>query len=127
VLTQASAIVLLGSSETHYTASKLYPALLARRPLLTLFNEASSVVSILRGAGREPSVRIVAYDARIVTHARIDEVARHLIDLGRGCEYRAEDVDLPRVMELSASHLARRLAGLFDRVVEARAATSVAA
>jgi glycosyltransferase involved in cell wall biosynthesis len=127
VLTQASAIVLLGSSETHYTASKLYPALLARRPLLTLFNEASSVVSILRGAARQPSVRIVAYGERIVTHARIDEVARHLIDLGHGCEYRAEDVDLPRVMELSAGHLARRLAGLFDRVVEARAATSVAA
>jgi hypothetical protein len=30
-------------------------------------------------------------------------------------------------MDLSASQLARRLAGLFDRVVEARAATSVAA
>ena len=51
VLTQASAILLLGSSERHYTASKLYPALLAKRPILALFHEASSVVSILRAAG----------------------------------------------------------------------------
>ena len=40
VLTHASGILLLGSSERHYTASKLYPALLARRPLLALFHEA---------------------------------------------------------------------------------------
>ena len=61
MLTHASAILLLGSMERHYTASKLYPALLARRPILALFHEASSVVSILRDAGSEPTVRVVAY------------------------------------------------------------------
>ena len=44
VLTHASGILLLGSSEPHYTASKLYPALLARRPVLAVFHEKSSVV-----------------------------------------------------------------------------------
>ncbi len=33
VLTQASAVLMMGSSERHYTASKLYPGILARRPL----------------------------------------------------------------------------------------------
>jgi hypothetical protein len=117
VLTQASGILLLGSSEPHYTASKLYPALLAKRPLLALFNDASSVVSILRGAARQPSVRVVAYSGdRIVTDARVDEVARHLIDLARGHQYRAEDVDLRRAADYSAGHLSRQLAGLFERV-----------
>jgi hypothetical protein len=119
VLTHASGILLLGSSDTHYTASKLYPALLAKRPLLALFNEASSVVSILRATARQPSVRVVSYDDRIVTGARVEEVARHLIELARGEQYRSEDVDLRRAAEFSASYLAQRLAGLFDRVAVA--------
>ena len=66
VLTQASAILLLGSSERHYTASKLYPALLARRPILALFHEASSVVSILRST--DPSQRCAS--SRTATERR---------------------------------------------------------
>ena len=55
----------------HYTASKLYPALLAQRPMLALFHEASSVVSILRAAGSEPTVRVVTYgDATEVERPR---------------------------------------------------------
>ena len=61
VLTHASGILLLGSSERHYTASKLYPALLAQRPILALFHQQSSVVSILRDAASEPTVRVVTY------------------------------------------------------------------
>ena len=115
-LTNASAILLLGSSEPHYTASKLYPALLARRPLLALFHEASSVVSILRNAARQPSVRVISYGDEIVTDSRLDEVARHLIEIARGHQYRPEDVDLGRAADYSASHLSRQLADLFDRV-----------
>src|SRR5262249_46076787 len=121
VLTHASGILLLGSSEPHYTASKLYPALLAKRPLFALFNAASSVVSILHDVARQPSVRVVTYgdrnDDAIVIDARVNDVARHLMDLARSAVYRAEDVDLRRAGQFSASHLARELAALFDRVV----------
>ena len=55
ILTQASAVLLLGSSERHYTASKLYPALLAQRPLLAMYHEASTVSSILPSVVRPPS------------------------------------------------------------------------
>ena len=78
VLMDASAILLLGSSERHYTASKLFPALLAKRPILALFHEASSVVSILRAAGSEPSVRIVTYGDGEAGDDRVGEVACHL-------------------------------------------------
>ena len=116
VLAHASGILLLGSTETHYTASKLYPALLARRPLLTLFHEASSVVSILRAATSEPSVRIVTYDRDVVNDARADEVAAHLIALAGRAAYRPQDVDLERAASFSAQRLSRQLAGIFDRV-----------
>jgi hypothetical protein len=116
VLTNASAILLLGSAERHYTASKLYPALLAKRPILALFHEDSSVVSILRQAGSEPTVRVVSYDDRPATEARIGEVACHLRGLAANNCYRDADVLLDRVSSVSARELARQLGGLFDRV-----------
>jgi hypothetical protein len=116
VLTHASAIVLLGSSERHYTASKLYPALLARRPIFALFHEASSVVSILRAAGCEPTVRVLTYGDGEPDNALIAEAACHLRALATACAYRANDVSLERVADVSARQLARQLAAVFDRV-----------
>jgi hypothetical protein len=115
-LTSASAILLLGNSDTHYTASKLFPALLAKRPLLALYHQASSVVAMLETIGREPSVRMVTYDSSILTPPRTQEVATHLIALARDPKYVVADVDLSRALDFSAPALARRLAGLFDRV-----------
>jgi len=114
-LGDASAILLLGSSEPHYTASKLYPALMARRPLVALFHQASSVVSTLRDVTREPTVRLIAYE-RPEGDALIDHVARHLIALAHDCRYRPADVDFARAAQLSAPELARRLASVLDRV-----------
>jgi glycosyltransferase involved in cell wall biosynthesis len=115
-LTQASAILLLGSSEPHYTASKLYPALLARRPILALFHEASSVVSILRSTGSEPTVRVVTYGNEDALDRRVGDVACHLRALAAGSTYDPADVSLERADEFSARSLARRLAAVLDRV-----------
>jgi glycosyl transferase family 4 len=116
VLTAASGILLLGSSESHYTASKLYPALLAKRPILALFHRASSVVSILRDTATEPTVRVVTYDGGSFNDAQVEEVARHLHALAVDTTYRAGDVALDRANDISAASLARRLAAVFDRV-----------
>ena len=40
-------LLALGSDDPHYTASKIYPYILASKPLLAVFREESSVVSIL--------------------------------------------------------------------------------
>ena len=116
LLTQSDGILLLGSSEPHYTASKLYPALLAKRPLLALFHEASSVVAILRAVGGEPTVRIATYGDTTSTGDVVAAVVCHLRRLAADPVYRASDVSLDRVAEFSAAALARRLAALLDRV-----------
>ena len=116
VLTRASGILLLGSSERHYTASKLYPALLAKRPILALFHEASSVVSILRTAGSEPTVRVITYGDGVPDDARAADVEGHLRALAANADYRAGDVALERVDGVSARQLARQLAGIFNQV-----------
>ena len=47
-LLDAEALIVPGSDDPGYTASKIYPYILARKPLLAVFHEQSSVVEILR-------------------------------------------------------------------------------
>jgi len=47
VLKEADLLIVPGSTDTNYTASKLYPYILSKRPLIAVFNENSSVVEIL--------------------------------------------------------------------------------
>jgi hypothetical protein len=46
-LSDSHGLVVIGSEEPHYTASKLFPYILAARPLLAIAHEASSIVSIM--------------------------------------------------------------------------------
>ncbi len=51
VLAHSTGVLLIGSDEPHYTASKIYPALMSGRPHLSLFHRTSSAHAILSGAG----------------------------------------------------------------------------
>jgi hypothetical protein len=51
VLARSHALLLIGSDEPHYTASKIYPALMSGRPYLSLFHRASSAHAVLASAG----------------------------------------------------------------------------
>jgi hypothetical protein len=50
-LLDADALIVPGSDDPSYTASKIYPYILARKPLLAVFHENSSVVDVLRSTG----------------------------------------------------------------------------
>src|SRR5207249_1517605 len=51
ILVRSHALLLIGSDEPHYTASKIYPALMSGRPFLSLFHRASSAHAILSASG----------------------------------------------------------------------------
>jgi hypothetical protein len=51
ILANSHANLLIGSDEAHYTASKIYPALMSGQPYLSLFHNRSSSHQILRRAG----------------------------------------------------------------------------
>jgi hypothetical protein len=55
-LQQANALFIPGSDDPDYTASKLYPYLLTKKPLLAIFNKQSSVVSIIEQCTRYATV-----------------------------------------------------------------------
>jgi hypothetical protein len=50
-LLDADALVVPGSDDPGYTASKIYPYLLAEKPLMAVFHERSSVVELIRQVG----------------------------------------------------------------------------
>ncbi len=116
LLRDANAILVMGSTEPHYTASKLYPALLARRPILAIAHEQSSISSILTRIAREPSVRLVSFNGASVP---ADAVCDQLSGLLRGPAYDPADVDLEAASLYSAPVLAGRLAVVLDQVAAA--------
>jgi glycosyltransferase involved in cell wall biosynthesis len=79
VQTRADALLLLGSSERHYTPSKVFPAILARRPIVAFYHRASSVVEVLR----HPSLaaRVFTFDEENPLDTRIDDIAKAFADL----------------------------------------------
>ena len=120
VQTQATAILMMGSSERHYTASKLYPGLLAARPLVAVCHEASSVCEILRRVARPPSVRLVTYGDTERAEKRVDAIAAALSAVAEDPSYDARAVDLEVLAGFSAHALSGRLAKLLDDVSSPR-------
>ena len=110
---QSSAILLLGSSEHHYTASRLYPALLARRPLLALYHHHSSVSRIL-SEHADARIHLVRFGDEDPATAHVGRIAEHLSALISDSvpKRQLEPMDY----SLSARHLAGMLAGLLDNV-----------
>lgn len=51
LLANSSGVLMIGSDEPHYTASKIYPAMMSGRPFLSLFHASSSSHAILSAAG----------------------------------------------------------------------------
>ena len=115
ILARSDGILLIGSDEPHYTASKIYPALMSGRPFLSLFHVASSSHAILKAAGGglahafadgRPDTDIVADLA--------DSLARFASapeSMGRADPVVYEAFTAPRI--------AARFAEIFDRVAGA--------
>lgn len=115
VQTRAQALLLIGSTEPHYTPSKIFPALLADRPIVALYHSASSVVELLRA----PSV-----DARTITFnhqrpPRIDDIVAAFAELAAGRPTHLTPPGRDGLKAWSARTLAGKLAHVLDVVATA--------
>lgn len=112
VLLSADLLLALGSSEPHYTASKIFPYLLSRRPLLAVFHEASSVCSFMRNAG---AGRLITYNDLYPPDTKINAVAEALREFLEGNTFGS---DSPRLERLERSFSAREMARALVNVLE---------
>jgi hypothetical protein len=115
-LKHAHAVLVMGSSEAHYTASKVFQAVLSKRPVFGLLHAQSSATSILRTANAGP---VVTFDSDHPATHQIERIGRALLEAARGQAYTPETVNWKAFESYSAEQMARQLAQAFDSVVEA--------
>lgn len=113
-LTQADGLLMLGSSEPHYTASRLLPYLHARSPLFAVFHEESDATKLLRSSG---SATVVSYGAARPVATCAEDIYLRLVEFLQNPGYDPQAVDWGRIAQFSTRTMTRRLAADFDRVL----------
>ncbi len=83
LLQQADALIVPGSDDAAYTASKIYPYLLAGKPLLAVFHERSTVTELIRRVRGAVCVTFSDDDTDAAVAAR---VAEQWLDQERYCD-----------------------------------------
>jgi glycosyltransferase involved in cell wall biosynthesis len=118
VQSRAHAVLLMGSTEPHYTPSKVFPALLAQRPILALYHDASSVIDVLTTPGVDAQVITFGDDRPVET--RVGDIARAFDTLASRRPTRAVPAAREALAPWSARTLAGQLAGVLDTVTRLR-------
>ncbi|MBK8725014.1 MAG: hypothetical protein IPL96_02875 [Holophagaceae bacterium] len=113
-LKQADALLVPGSDDPAYTASKIYPYLLARRPMLAVFHEASGVIPLLRKVGGAVCVSFATEE----TEAQLAEAIAEAW-LNRGDYLRIRPLDEAAFHPHTDAGSARSLAAFFRACVGA--------
>lgn len=113
LLTRADGLMLIGSDEPHYTASKIYPALMAARPYVSLFHALSSAHRVLVDAGGGASF---AFEDSAALAALEEPIAAAMEAIADRPETFLPP-DPAAIRPYTAHAVAGRFAALFDRLV----------
>jgi hypothetical protein len=114
-LRHAHAVLVLGSSEPHYTPSKVFQAVLSDRPVLALLHARSTAAGMLRDARVGP---LVTFDDDTRVEARVDEIAAALAEVAGDPKRFGPGGDRTAFAAYSAEAMARGLAAAFDAAVD---------
>lgn len=112
VLVRSTCLLLIGSDEPHYTASKIYPALMSGRPFLSLFHAASSAHNILVAAGGGKAHAFSDLESLVSLESAISESMRQLA-------LQPHSVGTPESSayhDYHAHNIAARFARIFDSI-----------
>lgn len=112
LLTDSDAVLLIGSADPKYTASKLYPAVLAKKPILAIFHEASSVVDILQ---QTQAGQIVTFTEQTSARSLASQLTSPLETLLAWPRYTAPPTDWDAFAPYTAAAMSQTLCQVFDR------------
>lgn len=116
ILSETDAVLMIGSNEPHYTASKIYPGLMSGRPFLSIFHRASSAHSILARAGGGIAIAFeTAEELNHLPRQIADGLSRLVTNpqsLGRA--------DSTAYADFTAQAIAGRYADIFDFLLHER-------
>jgi glycosyltransferase involved in cell wall biosynthesis len=112
ILLDSNALLLIGSDETHYTASKIFPYILSEKPLVVVSNEASTVVRILRETN---AGRAITFSDRDPLSAKVEDITSEIEQLLANSAAAKPATDWKAVDQYSARSMAQRLATAFEQ------------
>lgn len=111
-LCEASAILVIGSTESHYSPSKIYQAVQAKRPIFALLHEQSTAVNVLRNSQAGTVVTFTTDQL-----PGVQDLASSLMSFVRDPQYSVDAVKWDSFDTYSAQNSARLLAGAMDRAL----------
>jgi len=111
----SDAVLVLGSAERHYTPSKVFQAILSKRPVFALLHAESTAVAMIRAAG---AGRVLSLTEQAMPTP--DAVAAELKALVGQPAYRARTLDATVFEPYSARESARSLAHALDLASDPR-------
>jgi hypothetical protein len=118
----ADLVLVLGTTEPHYTASKVFSALLSRRPVLAIVHAASSVAALIKSVPPVCGIELIEVGSVIDVPALAADVARRLEAIATIARDADVVFDAAALDAARADRLAQRLASLFDRICQGAAA-----
>lgn len=110
-LQQADALFIPGSDDPKYTASKIFPYLLTRKPILAIFNAASSAIPIMQQYGVE---HVYNYDN--IPPESLSTFFEQLIQ----SDLKPVEYDTNAVKKYSAYEMTLAQCRLFDKIIDER-------
>lgn len=115
IMLDSHALLALGSESIHYTASKIFPYILSKRPLMAIFHKASSVVNILHETG---AGKVITFDSESRPIEKAAPIAKYLEELLRLSAGYSPSTDWKSFEPYTTRAMAGRLACAFNKVLE---------
>lgn len=115
-LKHAHAVLVLGSSEPHYTASKVFQAVLSGKRVIGILHEGSTAAMFLRETDAGP---VITFNEQCPVALRIEEIGQALLDVVRRDGLPAGRLKWEALQAYSAEAQAGKLAAAFDEVLDA--------
>jgi len=112
-LQQADALFIPGSDDPKYTASKIYPYLLTKKPLLAIFNSHSSAIGIL---GEYGAKHVFDYDHSVDNSSKI----YHFLKQAANHELEIPEYKSATEKKYSAENMAQKQCALFNQVLNGK-------
>ena len=114
IMLDSHALLAVGSESPHYTASKIFPNILAARPLLAVFHEKSSVVTILE---ETHAGEVVTFGGLRPVSGTAEDIAQRLHKLLALSPGSHLATDWAAFEQYTARAMTARLAAAFEKAV----------
>jgi len=108
-LSNSSGILIVGSTESHYSPSKVYQSVEARRPIFALLHDASTAVRVIRESNAGVVVQFNEYNL-----PDPEDLAATLAGFVSNNDYHPGSVDWSSFSAYSARESARKVAAAMD-------------